>query len=116
MRLLRRIVRDFVYRDTSAEETMSMWASVRRGEFAWIYPHQKNADYVFNSELTYELAVLKKHAIQRLKAIDPSSQFYMKANYLLKFLKYFVDINDALVPNHSLLREFIGGSVFACKP
>ena len=115
MRLLRRIVRDFVFRDTSAEETISMWASVRRGEFKWIYEHQKHADYVFNSELTYELAVLKKHAIKRLTAIKPTSPHFMKANYLLKFLKYIVDIDDALVPNQSLLREFIGGSVFECS-
>lgn len=114
MRLLRRIVRDYVFRDTTAEETISMWASVRRGEFKWIYEHQKHANYVFNSELTYELAVLKKHAIKRLKAIEPSSPYFMKANYLMKFLKYIMDIEDTLVPNQSLLREFIGGSVFKC--
>ncbi len=115
MRLLRRIVRDYVYRDTTAEETMSMWPSVRKGEFRWIYEHQKHADYVFNSELTYELAVLKKHAIKRLQVIEPSSPYFMKANYLLKFLKYMKDIDDDLVPNQSLLREFIGGSVFECS-
>ena len=112
MRLLRRIVRDAVYRDTSAEETMDMWASVRQGEFKWIYDHQQHADYTFNSELAYELAILKKHAIHRLESIDRHSPYFMKANYLLKFLKYFKDIDDALVPNHSLIREFIGGSVF----
>lgn len=112
MRLLRRIVRDAVYRDTSAEQTMMMWASVRQGEFKWIYDHQQHADFTFNSELSYELAVLKKHAINRLSVIKNDSPYYMKANYLLKFLKYFDDIDDNLVPNHSLIREFIGGSVF----
>lgn len=112
MRLLRRIVRDAVYRDTPAEKTLDMWASVRQGEFRWIYDHQQHADYTFNSELAYELAVLKKHAIHRLEAIDTLSPHFMKANYLLKFLKYFDDIKDELVPNHSLIREFIGGSVF----
>jgi uridine kinase len=112
MRLLRRIVRDAVYRDTPAEKTLDMWASVRQGEFRWIYDHQQHADYTFNSELAYELAVLKKHAIHRLNKIDPLSPHFMKANYLLKFLKYFDDIKDELVPNHSLIREFIGGSVF----
>lgn len=112
MRLLRRIVRDAVYRDTSAEKTMEMWSSVRQGEFKWIYDHQQHADYTFNSELAYELAVLKKHAIHRLEKIELHSPYYMKANYLLKFLKYFEDIEDDLVPNHSLIREFIGGSVF----
>ena len=112
LRLLRRIVRDAVYRDTPAEKTLDMWASVRQGEFRWIYDHQQHADYTFNSELAYELAVLKKHAIYRLEAIDTLSPHFMKANYLLKFLKYFDDIKDELVPNHSLIREFIGGSVF----
>ncbi|MGB0345401.1 MAG: hypothetical protein ACPGEA_02005 [Acholeplasmataceae bacterium] len=112
MRLLRRIVRDAVFRDTPAEKTLDMWASVRQGEFRWIYDHQQHADYTFNSELAYELAVLKKHAMHRLNTIDPMSPHFMKANYLLKFLKYFDDIEDELVPNHSLIREFIGGSVF----
>ena len=112
MRLLRRIVRDAVYRDTPAEKTLDMWASVRQGEFRWIYDHQQHADYTFNSELAYELAVLKKHAMYRLEAINTMSPHFMKANYLLKFLKYFDDIKDDLVPNHSLIREFIGGSVF----
>jgi uridine kinase len=112
MRLLRRIVRDAVYRDTSAEKTMEMWSSVRQGEFKWIYDHQQHADYTFNSELAYELAVLKKHALHRLEQIELDSPYYMKANYLMKFLKYFADIEDDLVPNHSLIREFIGGSVF----
>ena len=112
MRLLRRIVRDAVYRDTTAEQTMKMWSSVRQGEFKWIYDHQQHADFTFNSELSYELAVLKKHAINRLSVITTDSPYYMKANYLLKFLKYFDDIDDNLVPNHSLIREFIGGSVF----
>ena len=112
MRLLRRIVRDAVYRDTTAEQTMKMWSSVRQGEFKWIYDHQQHADFTFNSELSYELAVLKKHAMNRLSVITTDSPYYMKANYLLKFLKYFDDIDDILVPNHSLIREFIGGSVF----
>ena len=112
MRLLRRIVRDAVYRDTTAEQTIKMWSSVRQGEFKWIYEHQQHADFTFNSELSYELAVLKKHAINRLSVITTDSPYYMKANYLLKFLKYFDDIDDNLVPNHSLIREFIGGSVF----
>ncbi len=112
LRLLRRIVRDQKYRNSSASMTMDMWANVRKGEFKWIYPFQNEADYVFNSELTYELAVLKKHAVSQLKDIDRASKHFITANRLLKFLKYIEDIDDALVPNHSLLREFIGDSVF----
>ncbi len=113
LRLLRRIVRDQKYRNASAAETIGMWPSVRRGEFKWIYPTQKEANFVFNSELTYEFSVLKKHAIQQLKAIPTESEHFITANRLLKFLKYFVDIDDDLVPCNSLLREFIGGSSFS---
>ncbi|MDY0209943.1 MAG: hypothetical protein RBQ91_00865 [Acholeplasma sp.] len=112
LRLLRRIVRDQKFRNSPADETISMWASVRRGEFKWIYPYQETANYVFNSELTYELAVMKKHAYRTLNNISRDSEHFITANRLLKFLKYFKDIDDELVPNNSLLREFIGGSVF----
>ena len=112
LRLLRRIVRDQKYRNSSAIDTMDMWPSVRRGEFRWIYPFQSEANYVFNSELTYEFAVLKKHAVQQLHAIPKDNRHYITANRLLKFLKYFKDIDDDIVPCNSLLREFIGGSSF----
>ena len=112
LRLLRRIVRDQKYRNSSAIDTMDMWPSVRRGEFKWIYPFQSEANYVFNSELTYEFAVLKKHAVQQLQAIPKDNRHYITANRLLKFLKYFKDIEDDIVPCNSLLREFIGGSSF----
>lgn len=111
-RLLRRIVRDQKYRNSSATETMEMWPSVRRGEFKWIYPTQKEANYVFNSELTYEFSVLKKHAVEQLKAVAEDSKHFIMANRLLKFLKYFNDIDDEIIPNNSLLREFVGGSCF----
>lgn len=112
LRLLRRMVRDQEYRNSSAEETLAMWSSVRAGEFKWIYPFQEQADYVFNSELSYEFLVLKKHAYKSLRSIERNSPYFIDANRLLKFLKYFLEIDDELVPNNSLLREFIGGSVF----
>ena len=89
-----------------------MWESVRKGEFKWIYPHQEHADYVYNSGLQYELNILKKHALPTLKDVPNDSEYFMTANRLIKFLKYFVDIEDHHVPNNSLLREFIGGSCF----
>lgn len=112
LRLLRRIVRDNKFRKSSAEETISMWPSVRRGEFKWIYKNQEGADYVFNSLLPYELCVMKKHVLPILTKIPNDSPYYIKANRLIKFLKYFVDIDDEVVPNNSLMREFIGGSCF----
>lgn len=111
-RLVRRIVRDMNFRSTPPEETLSMWKSVRRGEYKWIYPTMENADYIFNSELGYELPVLKKYAVKSLKEIPNDSPYYIQANKLLKFLKVFRSIPDDAVPNYSIIREFIGGSIF----
>lgn len=112
IRLIRRIVRDAQTRNSSCEQTMEMWPSVRRGEFKWIYPYQSNADYVFNSELSYELCVMKKHVLPLLEAVQTTSPYYIQANRLVKFLKYFEDITDKWIPCNSILREFIGGSIF----
>ena len=112
IRLIRRMVRDHNYRNYDCEKTLSIWQSVRRGEFRWIYPHQEKADYVFNSELTYELCVMKKYALPLLEKITPDSPNYIAANRLIKFLKYFADIKDRWVPCNSILREFIGDSIF----
>ncbi len=112
LRLLRRIVRDKKFRNSPASRTISMWNSVRRGEFKWIYPNQEYADYIFNSGLQYELCVMKKYALPTLQEIPYDSKYYVTANRLIKFLKYFVDIDDSFVPCNSLLREFIGGSCF----
>lgn len=112
IRLIRRLVRDKQFRNTNAEETLAMWKSVRRGEFKWIYPYQENADFIFNSELTYELCVLKKYALPALLNIKPDSEYFINANRLIKFLKYYDDIKDDYVPANSILREFIGGSSY----
>ena len=115
IRLLRRMVRDNATRNSPCEQTFDMWASVRRGEFKWIYPHQSTADFVFNSELSYELCVMKKHALPLLEGVPTDSPYFIQANRLVKFLKYFKDISDNWIPCNSILREFIGGSVFYTK-
>ena len=112
IRLLRRIVRDKKSRNTSAEKTLEMWSSVRRGEFNWIYPNQEGANYIFNSELTYELCVMKKYALPALQAINNDHPYFIMANRLIKFLKHFKDIDDKFVPCNSLLKEFNGGSSY----
>lgn len=113
LRLIRRIVRDMKFRNCPAAGTINMWQSVREGEFKWIYPNQEGANYVFNSELTYELAVLRTHALPALREIKPTDQEYLVANRLIKYLKYFKPIEDeSIIPCNSLLREFIGGSCF----
>ncbi len=111
-RLIRRIVRDAFARGTSAEHTIAMWQSVRRGEEKHIFPFQEYADVMFNSALIYELAVLKMYAEPLLFAISPDSPQHMQAKRLLKFLDYFLQVPSEDVSKNSILREFIGGSCF----
>lgn len=111
-RLLRRIIRDYRFRNYSALETIARWPSVRRGEEKWIFPYQENADVMFNSALLFELAVLKKHAEPILAEVPKYCEEYTEAHRLIKFLNYFVPIHDREIPPTSLLREFVGGSSF----
>lgn len=111
-RLLRRIVRDNQYRGTSAQKTISMWPSVRRGEELHIFPFQEEAEVMFNSALIYELSVLKQYAEPLLFNVPKESSEYLEAKRLIKFLDYFLGITSESIPNNSLIREFIGGSSF----
>ncbi|MCD7834192.1 MAG: nucleoside kinase [Lachnospiraceae bacterium] len=111
-RLLRRMVRDARMRGTDARGTIAMWPSVRRGEANYIFPFQESADYIFNSTLIYELAVLKQYAEPLLFSIRPEEPEYEEAKRLLKFLDYFLPIPGDAIPNNSLIREFIGGGCF----
>jgi uridine kinase len=111
VRLLRRMVRDVAFRGTDVHTTLSMWPSVRDGEFTWIYPYLEEADYVFNSSLSYEMGVLKPLVEESLKTIDKKDPHYITANRLLKTIKYFIPIDIQEVPNDSILREFIGGLI-----
>jgi len=112
VRLLRRMVRDNRTRGTKASGTFAMWDSVREGEEKYIFPHQESADAVFNSALVYELAVLKQFAEPLLFGISEDDPSYLEAKRLLKFLDYFLGVTSENIPNNSLLREFVGGSVF----
>lgn len=112
-RLIRRMVRDHQFRGNDALRTMSMWPSVRRGEEAYIFPFQEDADVMFNSALFYELSVLKKYAEPLLRQIDRGSPQFPEAKRLLKFLSYFVVLeNEDDIPKTSILREFIGNGAF----
>lgn len=111
-RLIRRIVRDYRYRGYSAEQTISRWDSVRRGEEKWIFPFQENADVMFNSAMIYELAAIRRHAEPILMQVPRTAPEYSEAYRLLKFLSYFNYITDRELPPTSLLREFLGGSSF----
>ncbi len=111
-RLIRRMVRDNKYRGISAEKTIELWSSVRRGENKNIFPFQEEADVMFNSVLIYELAALKQKAEPLLFGIERDSPYYREAKRLLKFLEYFLPIDTATIPVNSILREFVGGSCF----
>lgn len=111
-RLIRRTVRDYNYRGYSALNTLQIWKSVNKGEEKYIFPFQEEADKMFNTSLVYEICVLKKYIMPLLEEIDNTNPEYAEAKRLYEFLKYFEDIEDEYVPKNSILREFIGGSIF----
>ncbi len=111
-RLMRRMVRDHNFRGYSALHTLQIWDSVNRGEEKYIFPFQEQSDSMFNTSLIYEICVLKKYLMPLLAQIDNTHPEYSEAKRLHEFLKYFQDIDDKYVPENSLLREFIGGSIF----
>ena len=113
-RMIRRIVRDYEFRGSSAAETIALWPKVRAGEDRNIFPYNGQADVMFNSALAYELAVLGKYAVPVLEEVQPDQPEYAEAVRLLKFIRYFEFMDDdGAVPNNLIIREFIGGSIFA---
>ncbi|MDD3570869.1 MAG: nucleoside kinase, partial [Lachnospiraceae bacterium] len=111
-RLIRRIVRDHQFRGNDAAKTIETWASVKRGEENNIFPYQENADVMFNSATIYELSVLKAYIEPLLFKIDKSVPEYVTAKRIIKFLDYFLPVNSGGIPNNSIIKEFVGGSVF----
>jgi uridine kinase len=110
-RLLRRIIRDARDRGYSAQQTINRWESVGRGEKKHIFPYQENADVMFNSALVYELSAIKLLAEPLLRQVVYGTPEYIEAKRLLSFLQWFQPIEEGLVPDNSILREFIGGSI-----
>lgn len=111
-RLLRRIIRDHKYRSYSAYDTIHRWPSVRAGENKWIFPFQENADAMFNSALLFELACLRDQALALLEMVPENVTEHAEAVRLRKFLHYIRPIQIDQIPPMSLLREFLGGSIF----
>lgn len=111
-RLIRRIVRDNQYRNTTAQATLKQWASVRRGEDRWIFPFQENADAMFNSALIFEIACLRKFIEPLLMEVPQDSEEHAEAHRLLKSLRFFKNVPDDIIAETSLLREFVGGSAY----
>lgn len=112
-RLIRRIVRDARDRGYNAADTINRWESVRRGEKLHIFPHQENANVMFNSALAYELSALRPLAEPLLRQVTPGTPEYVEARRLLAFLEWFEPIDPEWIPDDSILREFIGGSILA---
>ncbi|MBQ7245382.1 MAG: nucleoside kinase [Firmicutes bacterium] len=112
-RMLRRLVRDYQFRGYSAKETIKNWPKVRAGEDKNIFPYSGEADILFNSYHVYEIAVLKKYAEPLLREITREDEEYADASRMLQFLQFFhVAPDDSMIVNNSILREFIGGSIF----
>lgn len=113
VRFLRRMVRDVRTRGRDVSTSLNEWENVRKGEDKYVFPFQEEADIMINTSLFYEIAVLKKHAMALLEKVPESDRNYVRANRLMDMLRYFVSIeDDAMIPNTSLIREFIGGSIF----
>lgn len=111
-RLLRRIVRDCNLGSFTPSQTISQWQKVLDAEEKWIYPYQENADMMFNSAYLVEFAVLRNHAEPMLESVPKNTPEYAEAHRLLKFTHYFTAVSDKEIPPTSLLREFVGGSVY----
>ena len=112
-RLLRRLVRDYQFRGRSAAQTLDQWPLVRVGEDKNIFPYSDEADVLFNSYHVYEIAVLKKYAEPLLEEVTADNPAYAEAQRILDFLKFFKTIeDDSVIVNNSIIREFIGGSIF----
>lgn len=112
-RMLRRIVRDYQFRGYSAKKTIEMWPKVRLGESKNIFPYSNEADVLFNSSHIYELSVLKKYAEPLLLEINRDEAEYSEAARMLNFIRFFDSIeDDSVIVNNSIIREFIGGSIF----
>ena len=113
VRFLRRMVRDVRTRGRDVSTSLNEWENVRKGEDKYVFPFQEEADIMINTSLFYEIAVLKKHAMVLLEKVPESDRNYVRANRLMDMLRYFVSIeDDTMIPNTSLIREFIGGSIF----
>jgi len=110
-RLIRRIVRDARERGYSAQQTIARWESVRRGEKRHIFPYQDHADDMFNSALVYELSALKPFAEPLLRQVPYGTPEHIEAKRLLAFLEWFLPLDKDQIPDNSILREFIGGSI-----
>lgn len=108
MRFIRRLVRDFKFRGSSVEKTYKLWITVRYGEDTYLFPFKDNADIRINTIHLYETCILKNTAIELLSSLSKESEFYNESQRLIRGLQKFPVLDSSLVPDNSLMREFIG--------
>ncbi|MDR2589635.1 MAG: nucleoside kinase [Oscillospiraceae bacterium] len=111
-RLLRRVVRDDFFRGTDVAVTLNMWANVRDGEKQYISPFKYKADLLFDSSMAYEVPVMKKFAIKAIKEVPEGIRRQEELQSVVPALMEFEELDSNLVPNDSILREFIGGGIY----
>ncbi len=112
VRLIRRLVRGEKFRGTHPETTIDQWASVRRGEYLHVFRYQEEADAMFNSSMLYELHALRPFAEAALGRISDTSRHAPTRDRLRNLLGFFHPLDDEMIPHNSILREFIGGSIY----
>ncbi len=108
LRFIRRMVRDFQFRNSPVEHTYSLWPSVMKGEDNYLFPFKNNADIIADTTHVYEPCVLKTQALQLLETVEKTSKNYEDAQMLISSLNRFPTIEKNCVPEDSLLREFLG--------
>lgn len=112
-RLVRRLVRDYNFRGTDPQETMSRWANVLRGEASYIKPFIGKADYQFDTSFAYELAVMNETATKLFQSVPEGIERFEELRAVLPALQLFGVIADNCVAPDAMIREFIGGGVYA---
>ena len=109
IRCIRRLVRDNSFRQAPPEKLLAMWGDIVDGEKKYIRPYRYTGDFTINSIHIYEPCIMKEPAIKLLKQINENSEYYMTAQHLIKSLSGFESMDMSLIPENSLMREFIGG-------
>lgn len=112
IRLLRRLVRDNRTRGSDISQTLDMWTNVRVGEEKYVFPFQHNVDVIYNTSLVYELNVIKVYALPLLYSIRHDNPYYPEARRLIELLKIILPAPSDNIPKDSIIREFIGNSIF----
>lgn len=112
-RLVRRTVRDYLFRGCGSAETLGMWANVRRGEKLYISPYKDKANYQFDTSFSYELPVMNHVATELFKNIPEGIERFEELREVLPALQLFGDIDESLVAEDAMIREFIGGGIYS---